>query len=103
MLKITAVDNSRYRTLVLEGKLVDPWIAELERVWHEVRHSETPRTLLVDLKDVTVISQHGENVLLEMMNEGAQFNCCRGVLTRRVVEGLERRRRGNDESKRSEA
>lgn len=46
----------------------------------------------VDLKDVTAISQHGENLLFQMLCEGATFNCCRGVLTRHVVKQLERRR-----------
>ena len=73
-MKITAIDNEHRRTLVLEGRLVDPWIAEL------------------DLKDVTAISQRGENLLFQMMADGATFNCCRGVLTKHVLQQVERRR-----------
>ena len=91
MLKITAIEDDTHRRLVLEGKLVDPWIAELERTWAEAQL--TPgRKVLVDLKDVTAISQHGENLLYRMMAEGATFFCCRGVLTRHVVNRLEHRR-----------
>jgi len=92
MLKITAVDSERQRTLVLEGKLVDPWVAELERAWDDGRRLNHPRRLVVDLKDVTVISQRGEDLLFQMMSEGAQFNCCRGVLTKHVLQRLEQRR-----------
>jgi len=91
MLKITTTNNGRERTLVLEGTLVDPWVTELERSWSEAQMVEQGK-VLVDLKDVTVISQHGENVLFQMMCEGATFNCCRGVMTRHVVKQLQRRR-----------
>jgi ABC-type transporter Mla MlaB component len=91
MLKITATDSEHQRTLVLEGKLLDPWVAELERMWGEAHQAER-RKIVVDLKDVTAISQRGENLLYRMMAEGATFLCCRGVLTRHVVQQLERRR-----------
>jgi ABC-type transporter Mla MlaB component len=92
MLKITALDNGEQRTLVLEGKLVEPWVTELKNSWIELRHASEPQEVLIDLKDVTAISQTGENLLFQMMREGATFNCCRGVLTRHVVRQLERRR-----------
>jgi len=91
MLKITAIDNEHQRTLVLEGRLVDPWVSELERTWNEAQMSNPPRLIVVDMKDVTAISQGGENLLLQMMAGGATFNCCRGVLTKRVVQRLKRR------------
>ena len=91
MLKITAVDDNHRRTLVLEGQLIDPWVAELERSWSEARMSIRPDSIVVDLKDVTVISQRGENVLFQMMADGAEFNCCRGVLTKHVLQQLKQR------------
>jgi hypothetical protein len=93
MLKITATDNGDQQTLVLEGKLVDPWVSELERSWVEAQRANKLRPFVIDLKDVTVISRNGENLLFQMMSEGATFNCCRGVLTRHVVKQLERRRK----------
>ena len=92
MLKITTTNSDGRRTLVLEGKLVDPWLTELEKSWAEAQPMVEQGKVLVDLKDVTAISQHGENLLFQMMREGATFNCCRGVLTRHVVKQLERRR-----------
>jgi ABC-type transporter Mla MlaB component len=92
MLKITAIDRGDQRMLVLEGKLVDPWLTELEKSWDEVQRVSKPQKVQIDLKDVTMISQDGENLLFQMMREGATFNCCRGVLTKHVVQQLERRR-----------
>lgn len=92
MLKITAIDKNGQRTLVLEGKLVDPWVTELERSWAEVQPAnEIKSGIIVDLKDVTVISQRGESLLFQMIGEGATLKCHRGVLTRHVLEQLKRR------------
>jgi len=92
MLKITAIDGQNQRTLVLEGKLIDPWVEELERTWGDTG-PEGRSHVVVDLKDVTTISQRGENLLYRMMAEGAKLSCCRGVLTRHVLQQLERRRK----------
>ena len=91
MLKITTVDGNRQRTLVLEGQLIDPWIGELENSWREARASIGEGSIVVDLKDVTAISQRGQDVLYQMMADGARFNCCRGVLTKHVLQQLKYR------------
>jgi hypothetical protein len=88
MLKITSVNHDGRTTLILEGRLVDPWLAELERIWRESRQAGEAPNLVVDLKDVTAISERGQGLLEEMMATGTRFTCCRGVLTRHVVEGL---------------
>ena len=92
MLKITAIDGGRQRTLVVEGALVEPWLSELERTWTETRRRNGMQTLVIDLKDVTAISDRGEDLLYRMMTAGAEFQCCRGVLTKHVLQQLERRR-----------
>ena len=88
MLKITAIDRDGQRTLVLEGRLADPWLPELEHTWNTAREHRDGRDVLIDLKDVTSISERGEVLLRQMMVDGAKFNCCRGVLTRHVVRRL---------------
>jgi anti-anti-sigma regulatory factor len=88
MLKITALETAERRTLVLEGKLVDPWLTELERMWAETRGEDSSRSVLIDMKDVTDISSRGEDLLRQMITDGAKLNCCRGVLTRHVVKRL---------------
>ena len=90
MLKITTTESDNQRTLILEGKLVDPWVTELQKSWAEAQSGGQSQKVLIELKDVTVISQNGENLLFQMMREGATFSC-RGVLNRHVVKQLQRR------------
>jgi hypothetical protein len=89
MLKITSLAKDGQRTLVLEGKLVDPWLTELERMWAEAREAGDSSGLLIDLKDVTDISERGEALLRQLMSDGAKVNCCRGVLTRHVIQRVQ--------------
>lgn len=91
MLKITVNENEGQLTWVLEGALVEPWLMELERSWTEAQQLNGSRTLTVMLKDVTAISRRGEELLSEMMNGGATLQCCRGVLTRHVLQQLQHR------------
>ena len=94
MLKISVVDSRTERRLVLEGKLIAPWVAELRTAWKAVNEEINGRALVVDLGNVAVISQEGENALLELMNEGAKFRCS-GVLTKHVIQELRRRSKRN--------
>jgi hypothetical protein len=94
MLKISILDSTGLRLLILEGSLRAPWIDELSRAWTSAHADLQNRKLIVDLKNVTAISQDGENALLRLMSEGAKFRS-RGVLTRHVLRELARRNRKN--------
>jgi hypothetical protein len=97
MLRISVIDNRTERRLVLEGKLIEPWVAELRTAWRAANGEIEDRALVVELKDVCVISQEGENALFELMNAGAKFRCS-GVVTKHVIQEL-RRRSKRDSSK----
>src|SRR5216684_4465798 len=94
MLKISVIDRRTERRLVLEGKLIAPWVAELRTAWQAANGQVGGPALLVDLRNVTVISQEGENALLELMSDGAKFRCS-GVLIRHLIHELARRRKRN--------
>jgi anti-anti-sigma regulatory factor len=87
MLKITTIDSGVQRKLVIVGRIVEPWAAELNRTWEHARDSLGGRQLVVDLTGVTVISREGTHVLHEMMNHGVEF-VCRGVYVSHVVRNL---------------
>src|SRR5260370_25675896 len=89
MLRISVVDSRTECRLVLEGKLIAPWVAELRTAWEAVNQEIKGRALVVDLGNVAVISQEGENALLELMDEGAKFRCS-GVLTNQLTQKLRR-------------
>jgi len=87
MLKISTVNRRAERRLVVEGKLVQPWVGELRTTWLSAGEDLQGRKLVIDLSNATVISQEGEEALLELMKEGAEFSCC-GVLTKYVIRKL---------------
>lgn len=89
MFKISTIDTRFQRRLVVEGKLVEPWVAELRSTWSGAGEGLQGRRLVIDLAHVTVISQEGENAITDLMNQGARFSC-EGILTRHVLRRLSR-------------
>jgi hypothetical protein len=85
MFKISTIDTRRERRLVVEGTLVQPWVAELRRTWNGASQDLEGRTLVIDLRDATVMNRDGEDAICELMKEGAKF-CCGDVLTRHVLK-----------------
>ena len=94
MLKISILDWRNQRRLILEGNLVAPWVVELTTACAEARADLGGRELIVEMKNLTAISQGGENVLLRLLNEGVKFRC-HGVFTKLILEQLVRRARTN--------
>lgn len=90
MLKISVINGSKEIRVVLEGKLIAPWVAELRRTCERVRAELHPPELVIDMQHVMMISQEGENALLQLMNEGARFRC-RDVFTKHVLKQIARR------------
>jgi hypothetical protein len=90
MMKISLVDGPTQRRLIVEGKLITPWAAELKSACEHARADLRGRELVVEMKHVTTISQEGENVIVELINAGVKFRC-RGVFTRLVLKQLTRR------------
>ena len=90
MMKISLVDGLTQRRLIVEGKLIAPWAAELRSACEKARVDLRGRELVVEMKHVTTISQEGENVILELINGGIRFRC-HGVFTKHVVKELTRR------------
>lgn len=101
MLKITIIDTRDRRRLVLGGKLVAPWVAELRREYREAAADLRGRQIVIEPRNVTYISEEGENLLLELMNEGVGFRCS-GVLTKHVMKRLACRSRKNIQGERRE-
>ncbi len=91
MLKISLIDSRTQRRLVLEGALISPWIAELKIAWERACAGAQGRNLVLDLKNVTQIGVSGEEVLSELMNQGARFSSG-GVFTKHILRELTRRK-----------
>src|ERR1700752_3827237 len=94
MLKITIFDTPDRRRLVLEGKLMAPWATELRKECRRAAADLRGRELVIELRNVTCISEDGQNVLLELMKEGVRFRTS-GVFTKHVMKQLARKIRRN--------
>jgi len=87
MLRISTIDTPSQRRLVVEGKLISPWTTELRTGYDNAKTDLEGRDLVVDLKNLTIISQEGEELVTELMNEGAKFRCC-GLFPRLLLRQL---------------
>jgi hypothetical protein len=85
MLKITTQTDTTGIVFELEGRLVGPWVQELERCW---RGAATPgHPVKVVLKAVTFINDGGRRLLAEMYRHGAKLTA-EGCMTRAIIEEI---------------
>lgn len=85
MLRIMITDGAVEQRWILQGRLVVPWVAELEKSWSESRSRGDLRKCVVDLSDVTLVDAQGEKLLKTMRKAGAELIAC-GVYIKYVVE-----------------
>lgn len=98
MLRISILDSSSRRRVIVEGTLCEPWIEELRSAWNRAHADLQNRTLVIDLENVTAITREGENAILKLMGEGAQFRS-RGVLTKHILRELAQQNRKTTRAK----
>jgi anti-anti-sigma regulatory factor len=91
MFRISIVDKPSRRTLVVEGTLVGPWVAELRKSWSNASQELGGRKLVIDLSSLTGISREGEEAIFDLMKTGARFSCA-GVLMSDVLKQLARKK-----------
>jgi len=87
MLRITIMEEHDVATIRLEGKLVGPWVEELERCWNTAMTGWRNSQLLVDLNMVTFVDASGRALLTKMHNAGARL-MGRGILTTYILEQI---------------
>jgi hypothetical protein len=90
MLRISIVEGRSQRRLVLEGKLIAPWAAELRPAYQQAAAGLDGRELVVEVKNMTAINQAGENVLFELIRQGVKFRGY-GVFTNHILKQIARR------------
>jgi outer membrane protein TolC len=86
MLRITIQESPQASTLKLEGKLVGPWVRELEQAWSAVAPG---RALIVDLADVTFIDYAAKTLLARMHDGGAKL-VASSPMNRSIVDEIVR-------------
>jgi hypothetical protein len=102
MIKVTTITNQTQRVLALEGSLVDPWLSNLKGRWDEELRAQAGAMFVIDLTKVTIVSQHGENILFQMFTDGARL-VGNSPLARMVIGQVERRRNLQREERKDKA
>jgi hypothetical protein len=87
MLKITIVDSPTEQRLVLYGKLVGPWIGELQKVWENLRPQLGNRRSVIDLNEVTLIDDSADQLLATMLGQGSEL-VARSMADRWLIQAL---------------
>jgi hypothetical protein len=90
MLKITTHRSDDSTRITLEGRLVGPWIEELERCWREAEQTAAGRRLILDLTGVTFVEQEGKALLTRIYQAGAEL-IASGCCMRSIVEDAKTR------------
>ncbi len=88
MLKIVSVPNgSGTAVLVLEGRLIGPWVEELQRACEEA--ASTNQRLTLDLRAVSFVDRGGLDLLRSLAGRRARLNNCSPFVAEqlRTLEG----------------
>ena len=94
MLRIYIHDEVPVTSFVLEGKLVGPWVKELEKHWESAVAATTSRTMLVDLSDVSFIDAEGRALLTRMRQKGVRL-LSTGILINAIVAEIDAQQRNH--------
>ena len=90
MLKISLAETSTNCRVVLAGQMAGTGVTELWTICTRLKSELTGRTLVIEMQDVVLISQEGENILLQLINQGAKLRT-QGVLAKRILQQLAHR------------
>ena len=72
MLRITQIDGQdATRTFKLEGKLLEPWVAEVLRVC-----ASRPGETRLDLSGLSFVDQAGARLLRDLLRRGLSVSAC---------------------------
>lgn len=78
MLRITASESGPTAKLKLEGKLLGPWVDELNRC---ILGATNHQLLLeLDLASLSFVDESGARALVEWIGRGAKLTACSGYL-----------------------
>ena len=75
---------------MLEGRLVGPWVRELENCWLRSLAVEPRRSIVVNLAHVSFVDSEGIDLLTRMCRRGVAL-ASTGIMMNAIVEQIERR------------
>ena len=85
MLRITTTERASGCTIALEGRLVGPWVDELETCWRAILANRAPGSIHVDLDAVVFVDADGKALLRTLHQAGTTLDAAT-CMTRAIVE-----------------
>jgi hypothetical protein len=87
VLRISITEDPGTLSLIVEGRLVGPWVDELRRI--SALHITRNGPLTIDLEGLTAMDARGQALLNELRQEGAILRCF-DVMNQYLVEQMAR-------------
>jgi len=87
MLRTMITDTPFEQKWVLQGRLCKQWAVDLKERWESMRSAREGRKCIIDLEDVTSVDAIGEDILLQMVAEGAALFATRAYM-KHILESL---------------
>lgn len=86
MLKISVKEDEPHKRVLLqvEGRLVGPWVGELERCWETERTRVSSEVIVVRLANVSFIDDTGRELLSRISNAGSKLEG-EGCMVRAII------------------
>jgi len=87
MLRVTVDEREDEVIFRVEGKLKQPWVAQLERCWRSTSGNATGKTIGVDLDGVDFVDDQGKSLLTEMARAGVELIATESMM-RSIVQQI---------------
>ena len=86
MLKISVKEDEPRRRVLLEveGRLVGPWVGELQRCWEDESKRVSSEVVVVRLANVSFIDDRGRELLSRISNAGSKLEG-EGCMVRAII------------------
>jgi hypothetical protein len=88
MLRITTQSHETETRFIVEGRLVGPWVAELERCWQTAISTQPCSSVLVDLTAVSYVDAEGKDLLARMRGNGVEV-LVTGLLNKAIFDSTD--------------
>jgi len=88
MLRIHSHQRDRATSFTLEGRLIGPWVKELEKCWQDAISAEPQISILVYLATVSFVDSEGKELLTRMRRRGVRL-ASSGILMNAIVDEIE--------------
>ena len=88
MLRIHIHQRDGATSFTLEGRLIGPWVKELEKCWQDAISAEPQSSILVNLATVSFVDSEGKELLTRMRRRRVRL-ASSGILMNAIVDQIE--------------